>query len=101
MVMRRQSSPKVAQRNQNLVDRIRGIKADHPFWGYRRIWPYLTFVEKIVVNKKRILRLIREHNLLVKPNNKLKAKRTSTLTYSFHTSPVKMKTGLHIKMVEK
>ena len=29
---------KVAARNAELLERIRALKADHPFWGYRRIW---------------------------------------------------------------
>jgi putative transposase len=68
----------VAQRNQGLLERIRELKAEHPFWGYRRIWAYLRFVEQQPVHKKRILRLLREHHLLVQPNMKLKAKRTPT-----------------------
>jgi putative transposase len=35
-------------------------------------------VEKLTVNKKRILRLMREHHLWVRPNPKLKATRTSS-----------------------
>jgi putative transposase len=74
--MSRQKSPLVAQRNESLLQRIRELKAEHPFWGYRRIWAYLRFVEKRAVNQKRILRLRREHHLLVPPNLRLKAKRT-------------------------
>jgi transposase InsO family protein len=66
----------VAQRNEGLLQRIRELKAEHPFWGYRRIWAYLHFVERRPVNKKRILRLMREHQLLVTPNWRLRAKRT-------------------------
>jgi putative transposase len=66
----------VAQRNAVLLQRIRELKAEHPFWGYRRIWAYLHFVEHQAVNKKRVLRLMREHHLLVPANLKLKAKRT-------------------------
>jgi hypothetical protein len=29
-----------------------------PFWGYRRIWAYLYFVEQRTVNMKRILGLM-------------------------------------------
>jgi putative transposase len=66
----------VAQRHAALVQRIRELKAEHPFWGYRRIWAYLHFVEQRPVNKKRIWRLMREHSLQVPPNLRLKAKRT-------------------------
>jgi putative transposase len=76
--MSRQPSPVVAQRNDALVQRIRELKAEHPFWGYRRIWAYLRFVEHQPVNKKRILRLMRAHHLLVTPNLRLRAKRTPT-----------------------
>jgi putative transposase len=68
----------MTQRAERLVPRIQQLKAEHPFWGYRRIWAYLRFVEQVPVNKKRILRLMREHHLLVQPNLRLKAKRTPT-----------------------
>ena len=64
------------QRDENLLPCIQALKAAHPFWGYRRIWAYLRFVEQRAVNKKRILRLMREHQLLVPPNLRLRAKRT-------------------------
>jgi transposase InsO family protein len=67
----------VAQRHAALGQRIRELKAAHPFWGYRRIWAYLHFVEQRPVNKKRIVRLMREHQLLVQPNLRLKATRTA------------------------
>lgn len=54
---------------------IQRLKAEHPFWGYRRIWAYLVFVEKIVINKKRVYRLLSENNLLVRGNEKLLARR--------------------------
>jgi transposase InsO family protein len=76
--MRRRRSTKVAQRNRELLQRIQALKAEHPFWGYRRIWAYLKFVDRLQVNKKRILRLMRENDLLVKPNRKLRAKRSPT-----------------------
>ena len=74
--MRRQSES-VLIRNEGLVDRIGQIKSDHPFWGYRRMWAYLKYVDGLTVNKKRIYRLMKEHNLTVRPNQKLIAKRLS------------------------
>jgi transposase InsO family protein len=68
----------VAQRHEGLLQRIRELKAEHPFWGYRRIWAYLHFVERRPVNKTRILRLMREHQLLVTSNWRLRAKRIPT-----------------------
>lgn len=76
--MTRQRALQVVQRDEGLLPRIRTLKAEHPFWGYRRVWAYLRFVEQLPVNKKRVLRLMREHGLLVPPNVKLKAKRTPT-----------------------
>jgi putative transposase len=74
--MTRQRALRVVQRDEDLLPRIQALKAEHPFWGYRRIWAYLRLVEQRLVNKKRILRLMREHRLLVPPNLRLKAKRT-------------------------
>jgi putative transposase len=74
--VRRRRSFQVTQRDAGLLPQIQQLKAEHPFWGYRRIWAYLHFGERLPVNKKRILRLMREHHLLVPPNLRLKAKRT-------------------------
>lgn len=67
----------VALRNEYLLERIKDIKAEHPFWGYRRVWAYLRYVDGLIVNKKRVYKLMREHNLTVKPNPRIIAKRVS------------------------
>lgn len=87
LAMTRQPSVRVAQRNAPLVDRIRMLKAEHPFWGYRRIWAYLRFTDGLAVNKKRILRLLRQHHLVVKPNLRLKATRTPQRSKPRPTQP--------------
>lgn len=61
--------------DQRLLAIIQPVKADHPFWGYRRIWAYLKYRLDTPVNKKRIYRIMKEHNLLVQKNQRLKAKR--------------------------
>jgi len=76
--MKRRESALVAERNSSIVERIKGIKAEHPFWGYRRIWAHLKYVDELEINKKRVFRLLQKHDLLVKPNTKLKAIRTPT-----------------------
>jgi putative transposase len=76
--MSRQPSPLVAQRHEELLERIRALTAEHPFWGYHRIWASRRFVEPLAIHKKRLLRLMREHHLLVGPNRHLKATRTPT-----------------------
>ncbi len=73
----RKPSASVTIRNEYLVKRIKDIKGEHPFWGYRRVWAYLRYVDRILVNKKRVYRLMRKHNLTVKPNTRLIAKRIS------------------------
>lgn len=72
----RQESSAVVERNEPIVEMIRQLKAEHPYWGYRRCWAYLHFVLKMDVNKKRALRLMRKYDLLVKPDSSLKATRT-------------------------
>jgi len=62
--MRRQSSGSVAARNGAIVDRLRQLKSEHPFWGYRHCWAHLRYVDRQDVNKKRVYRLLKEHNLL-------------------------------------
>lgn len=76
--MNRQKSIKVIERNRELVEQIKLIKAEHPLWGHRRVWAYLKFRQGISVNKKRIYLLMKEHNLLVTKDEKLKAKRGAT-----------------------
>lgn len=73
----RKESRKLKERDLPVVQIIREIKAEHPYWGYRRAWAYLTYVKKLEINKKRVLRLMRRYDLLVKPNRKLRATRTA------------------------
>jgi len=63
--------------DKSLLKKIRVLKAEHPFWGYRRIWAYLRFVAGLSVNKKRIYRLLSENDLLVRADTRLLAKRTN------------------------
>jgi putative transposase len=74
--MRRKESELISDRNSPIVERIRSLKTEHPFWGYRRIWANLKYIDRLEINKKRVLRLMQKHNLLVKPDTKLKATRT-------------------------
>jgi transposase InsO family protein len=73
--MKRKESAATVERNSAIVERIRQIKGDHPFWGYRRTWAHLRYVDNLEVNKKRVLRLMQKHGLSVKPDMKLKAVR--------------------------
>jgi transposase InsO family protein len=73
--MRRRKSLSVIARNEAILAYIKEIKTDHPLWGYRRIWSYLKYREHIPVNKKRVYRIMKEQNLMVTPDVRLKARR--------------------------
>ena len=72
---RRGPYAKVVERNAQLLERIRDLKAEHPFWGYRRIWADLRYVHGLIVNQKRIYGVMKVADLRVKPNLKLRARR--------------------------
>jgi transposase InsO family protein len=55
--LRRQLSAFVAQRSHGRLERLRALKAEHPCWGYRRLWAYRHFVEQQAVHKNRLWRL--------------------------------------------
>ena len=74
--MKRGKSASRIERDQPILARIYTIKADHPLWGYRRVWAYLRYREKVVVGKNRIYRIMKENRpLLVEKNTALLAKR--------------------------
>lgn len=60
-----------------LIERIKEIKTRHPFWGYRRVWAWLRHRAGIVVNQKRVRRLMKEYRLMA-TQTVHKAKRAST-----------------------
>lgn len=86
--MKRRESKKVRERNSPLVARIREIKVDHPFWGYRRVWAHLKYVDGLEVNRKRVFRLMQWHGLVVKPDTRLKAVRTPQRSKPRPTRPL-------------
>jgi putative transposase len=77
-IVKRKESILTTERNSAVVERIGQIKAEHPFWGYRRTWAHLKYVDNLDINKKRVLRLMQRHDLQVKPDKKLRATRTPT-----------------------
>ena len=78
MVMKRGKYQKVIKRDQAILVIIRNIKADHPAWGYRRIWASLKYDHDHHINQKRVYRIMKDNGLLVNKNNRLKASRTPT-----------------------
>jgi putative transposase len=85
--MKRCQALRVIQHDAGLLPRVEALKAEHPFWGYRRIWAHLHFVGQCAVNKKRLPRLMREPHLIVPPNLRLKAKRRPTGSKPKPTKP--------------
>jgi putative transposase len=72
-VVKRKRSVKRNQADDDLAIRIAIIKENHPFWGYRRIWAWLRRREGIIVNDKRVYRVMKERSLLCprKPMRKI------------------------------
>ena len=62
--------------NVILIEKIKEIKGEHPFWGYRRVMGWLRHREKIQVGKKKVLSLMKKHGLLASQTT-YKAKRSS------------------------
>lgn len=73
--MKRKRSEKVHAEDALWLSRIQRIKAEHPAWGYRRVWAYLVYRDQHCVNQKRIYRIMREHRLLATQTTKCKASR--------------------------
>lgn len=76
--LRRQRKQRIIEADREVLPLIGEFKARHPFWGYRRVWAYLKFVHGLVINQKRVYRLMKENALLVKDNEKLKATRSTS-----------------------
>ena len=76
LLTRKRSAARI-QLDRPVLARIEVIKSNHPLWGYRRIWAYLRYRDGVIIGKNRVYRLLKENQLLVLPNTKLKAKRSS------------------------
>lgn len=59
-----ESSVALAVSDGALLTRIRDLKTEHPFWGYRRIRAWLVHREGQVVNSKRVRRIMHQHGLM-------------------------------------
>ncbi|MEO0075363.1 MAG: IS3 family transposase [candidate division WOR-3 bacterium] len=49
-----------------LIEKIKTIKLEHPYWGYRRIRAWLRYRDGILVNEKKVRRLMKAQGLMVK-----------------------------------
>ncbi|NLI97062.1 IS3 family transposase [bacterium] len=64
-------------RDSTLLKRIKALKLEHPFWGYRRVRAWLVYREEVLVNEKRVRRIMKEHGFTVSQAIH-KAKRTAS-----------------------
>jgi len=62
---RSSSENKRADKDEAILNKIKELKAEHPFWGYRRVWAWLKHRERLAVNRKRVYRLMKKQRLLV------------------------------------
>lgn len=51
-------------RDLDLLGKIKAVKLEHPFWRYRRVWAWLTHREKVMVNLKKVRRIMKENDLM-------------------------------------
>ncbi len=67
---KRSSTGVSKMKDTELLVRIKEIKAEHPFWGYRRVWAWLNHREGLLVNQKRVRRIMKEQRLMVNQERK-------------------------------
>ncbi len=73
--MKRKRSLNRIEKDEKHLVKIKAIKKQHPLWGYRRVWKYLTNRKHYSIGKNAVQRIMQEHGLTVQPNDRLKAKR--------------------------
>ena len=56
---------KQKQKRDVVLENIRFIKSEHPFWGYRRVRAYLQYKMGIKASRKYVYRLMKDNALLV------------------------------------
>jgi len=57
--------PKPSQEPDELEPKVQRLAEQYPTWGYRRIWAWLRYREGIVLNRKKIYRILREKGWFV------------------------------------
>ncbi len=66
----------ISMKDAELIEKVKEIKLNHPFWGYRRVMVWLRHREKTQVGKKKVKAIMKAHGLLV-TQSVHKVKRTS------------------------
>ena len=72
--MKRSRSKNRIESDKLILAHIMPIKADHPFWGYRRVWAYLRYRQVVIIGKNRMYRIMKENKLLISKKSRLLAK---------------------------
>jgi len=62
---RKESQRQGSDKDEVLVEKLKELWLERPFWGYRRMTAWLNHREDLLVNRKRIYRLMRENGLAV------------------------------------
>jgi len=60
-----QGGRKVDVWDEALLEKMKVLKAESSFWGYRRVWAWLRHRENMVVNQKKVRRIMKESGLMV------------------------------------
>lgn len=59
-------SPTTAPADAGLIARLRELAKAHPTFGYRRLWALLRFGDELIINVKKVHRLVKRLGLQVK-----------------------------------
>ena len=54
--MKRGRYKAVKQRDVSLLEMIKQLESNHPFWGYRRVWAHLNYVYNLPISKNTVQR---------------------------------------------
>jgi putative transposase len=62
---RRAESPRAGISTPDLLERIRAVVARCAAWGVRKVWAYLRHIEKVVVSRRRVWKVMKAHGLVL------------------------------------
>ena len=53
------NSRQVPREDRDLEEKVRGLIQRFPTWGYRRLWAWLRYREGVLINRKKVYRLLK------------------------------------------
>jgi len=68
--LKQRAGREVSEAQLQIREKIIGICLRYPHWGSRRVCQWLRRREGIVISRKRVQRIMREENLILKPSRK-------------------------------